>query len=75
MQTHAVQPSAYGPYIEITNPWMHILGKAFLNGVTASSVEGTIPEALWFCFQNTFACIAPALIIGAFAERMKFSVT
>ncbi len=47
--------------------------KAFLSGVTVGSESGTIPETVFFCFQLTFAIITPALIIGAFAERMKFS--
>jgi Amt family ammonium transporter len=49
------------------------MGKAFLSGVGRDSVTGTIPEALFFAYQMTFAIITPALIIGAFAERMKFS--
>lgn len=49
--------------------------KAFLRGVDASSTTGTIPEVLFFAFQMTFAVITPALIVGAFAERMKFSAT
>jgi len=48
-------------------------GKAFLSGVDASTLSGTIPEVLFFMFQCTFAIITPALIIGAFAERMRFS--
>jgi Amt family ammonium transporter len=48
-------------------------GKAFLSGVDASTLSGTIPEVLFFLFQGTFAIITPALIIGAFAERMRFS--
>jgi Amt family ammonium transporter len=49
--------------------------KIFCRGITADSVYGTqtIPEPLFFCYQLTFAIITPALIIGAFAERMKFS--
>ncbi|MCP4035535.1 MAG: ammonium transporter [bacterium] len=47
--------------------------KAFMAGVTADSLSGTIPEILFFAFQMTFAIITPALIVGAFAERMKFS--
>jgi len=47
--------------------------KAFLKGVTASSLVGDIPESVYVMFQMTFAIITPALIIGAFAERMKFS--
>jgi Amt family ammonium transporter len=49
------------------------LGKAFLAGVTPASESGTIPELLFVAFQMTFACITPALIVGGFAERMKFS--
>jgi Amt family ammonium transporter len=51
------------------------LSKAFLAGVDGSSLSGTIPEVLFFAFQMTFAIITPALIVGAFAERMKFSAT
>jgi Amt family ammonium transporter len=47
--------------------------KAFLAGVDASTPSGTIPEVLFFCFQMTFAIITPALIVGTFAERMRFS--
>ncbi len=47
--------------------------KAFLSGVTVDSVSGTIPETVFMTFQMTFAIITPALIVGAFAERMKFS--
>lgn len=49
------------------------LSKAFLSGVTADTLRGTIPEALFFVFQLTFAIITPGLFIGAFAERMKFT--
>jgi Amt family ammonium transporter len=49
------------------------LGKLFLSGVTVDSLSGTIPETVFICFQLTFAIITPALIAGAFAERMKFS--
>ena len=49
------------------------LGTRFLSGVTASSLSGTIPETVFITFQMTFAIITPALIVGAFAERMKFS--
>ncbi len=48
------------------------LGKAFLNGVTADSLSGTIPEVLFFAFQMTFAIITPALIVGAYVERIGF---
>jgi ammonium transporter, Amt family len=53
--------------------------KAFLLGIGPDSTTGTfsngvvIPELVFVCFQMTFACITPALIIGGFAERMKFS--
>lgn len=49
------------------------LGAAFLNGVTIDSASGTIPETLFVMFQMTFAIITPALIIGGFAERMRFT--
>jgi Amt family ammonium transporter len=49
------------------------LSKVFLNGVTVDSLSGTIPETVFMTFQMTFAIITPALIVGAFAERMKFS--
>ena len=49
------------------------LGKAFLGGVSVESLSGTIPETVFITFQLTFAIITPALIAGAFAERMKFS--
>jgi Amt family ammonium transporter len=45
----------------------------FLKGVTVDSLSGTIPESVFSTFQMTFAIISPALIVGAFAERMKFS--
>jgi Amt family ammonium transporter len=49
------------------------LDKAFLRGLTVDSAWGSIPEAAFFVFQLTFAVITPGLIVGAFAERMKFS--
>ena len=48
------------------------LGKAFLAGVTADSLTGTLPEVLFFAFQMTFAIITPALIVGAYVERVGF---
>ncbi len=48
------------------------LGKAFLNGVDADSLSGTLPEVLFFAFQMTFAVITPALIVGAYVERIGF---
>lgn len=47
--------------------------RAFLSGVDAGTLSGTIPEVLFFAFQCTFAIITPALIVGTFAERMRFS--
>jgi Amt family ammonium transporter len=49
------------------------LGKVFMAGVTVDSLVATIPESVFATFQLTFAIITPALIVGAFAERMKFS--
>ena len=49
------------------------LDKLFLSGLTVDSMSGTIPESVFMTFQMTFAIITPALIVGAFAERMKFS--
>ena len=49
------------------------LGKFFLKGMDANSLQGTIPESVFMVFQMTFAIITPALITGAFADRMKFS--
>jgi len=48
------------------------LGKAFLMGVDADSLAGTLPEVLFFAFQMTFAIITPALIVGAYVERASF---
>jgi len=48
------------------------LGKAFLNGIDADTLWGTIPEVLFFTFQMTFAVITPALIVGAYVERVGF---
>jgi len=49
------------------------LSKAFLAGVTPQSLTASFPEPVFITFQMTFAIITPALIVGAFAERMKFS--
>ncbi|MAY85780.1 MAG: ammonia channel protein [Pseudooceanicola sp.] len=48
------------------------LGKMLLLGVTADSLAGTLPEVLFFAFQMTFAIITPALIVGAYVERIGF---
>jgi Amt family ammonium transporter len=55
-----------------TSPYWGGFGKLFLSGVTAKSESGTIPEYLFIAFQMTFAAITPALIVGAFAERVRF---
>jgi len=55
------------------NSFIGGFGKAFLSGLKPDSLQGTIPEYVFVCFQLTFAAITPALIVGAFAERMKFS--
>ena len=49
------------------------LSKAFFAGVEEGSLSGTIPETVFSMFQLTFAIITPALVVGAFAERMRFS--
>ena len=48
------------------------LDKLFLNGVSLDSLSGDIPETLFVMFQMTFAIITPALIVGAYVERIKF---
>ncbi len=55
------------------NSFVGGLGTYFLNGVTTNSMTENIPETVFVVFQLTFAIITPALIAGAFAERMKFS--
>jgi Amt family ammonium transporter len=61
------------------NAFVGGFGKLFLKGVDANSQAATfsngvyLPELVFICFQMTFACITPALIVGAFAERVKFS--
>ena len=54
-------------------PWIGDLGNLFLAKVTMDSMSGSIPETLFVMFQLTFAVITPALIVGGFAERMRFS--
>ena len=49
------------------------LSAAFLSGIGRETLAGTIPESVFVTFQLTFAIITPALVVGAFAERMKFS--
>jgi Amt family ammonium transporter len=52
--------------------WLGGFSKAFLAGVGRDAVSGAIPESVFFMFQMTFAIITPALIVGAFPERVKF---
>ncbi|ANT48991.1 ammonium transporter [Mesorhizobium amorphae] len=71
----------YGYSLAFTagNAFIGGLSKAFLSGVSVSTLSETftkgvaIPELVFVVFQMTFACITPALIVGAFAERVKFS--
>ncbi len=55
------------------NDWIGGFSNVFLGEVTRSSMSGTIPESVFVMFQMTFAIITPALVVGGFAERMKFS--
>ncbi len=73
----------HGPNLNLLlnlNSFIGTLGKAFMSGVTVESlwqpvttVPNAIPETVFMVFQMTFAIITPALIVGAFADRMKFS--
>ena len=53
--------------------WFGNLDNMFLGGIGVDSMSGTIPESLFAAFQMTFAIITPALVIGAYVERMKFA--
>jgi len=55
------------------NAWIGGLDNAFLANVSRESLSGTLPESVFIMFQMTFAIITPALIVGGFAERMRFS--
>jgi len=55
------------------NQWWGGLGKVFLAGLDVKTVKGSIPETLFCMYQMTFAIITPALVVGAYAERVKFS--
>lgn len=55
------------------NAWIGDFSKVMMVGITKDSLVGDIPESLFMLFQMTFAIITPALVIGGFAERMKFS--
>ena len=71
----------YGYSLAFTasNPFIGTLDKLFLKGVTPDSIAATfskgvvLPELIFIAFQGTFAAITTALIVGAFAERMKFA--
>ncbi|WP_395678143.1 ammonium transporter [Inquilinus sp.] len=60
---------AFGP----GGAWVGDLSRGFLKGLDVGALTGTIPESVFMMFQMTFAIITPALIVGAFADRMKFS--
>ena len=53
--------------------WVGNLANSFMSNITLDSASGTIPESVFAAFQMTFAIITPALIIGAYVERMKFA--
>ena len=55
------------------NPWIGGFSRAFLADMTRESMSGSTPETVFSMFQLTFAIITPALIVGGFAERMRFS--
>ena len=55
------------------NAWIGDFSKVMMSGISKDTLMGDIPEPLFMLFQMTFAIITPALIIGGFAERMKFS--
>lgn len=63
----------YSIAFDTGNGFIGGLNKAFLASIRRESMSGDIPEPLFMLFQMTFAIITPALIIGGFAERMKFS--
>jgi Amt family ammonium transporter len=56
-----------------SSPYIGGLGRVMLSGMTLDSVSGSMPESVFVMFQMTFAIITPALIIGGFAERMRFA--
>ena len=64
---------AYSLAFSDGNPLIGGLSNIFLSDVGKDTLSGTIPETLFFMFQMTFAIITPALIIGAYVERIKFS--
>ncbi len=54
------------------NAWIGDFSRVFLSGIDRESVSGTLPESLFAMFQMTFAIITPALMVGAFVERIRF---
>ncbi len=54
------------------NAWWGGLGKSFFSGIAVGTVKGTLPESVFAMYQMTFAIITPALVIGAYAERVRF---
>ncbi len=69
----AFEPTGYEKGAIGLHSFVGGLSKAFLAGIGAETLWGTIPEPLFFAYQLTFAIITPALIVGAFAERMNFA--
>jgi len=55
------------------NPWVGDFSRLFLIGLREDTLSGSIPESVFVAFQMTFAIITPALVVGAFAERVRFS--
>jgi ammonium transporter, Amt family len=55
------------------NAWIGGMAKSLMTGIGVDTLKGDIPETVFAMFQMTFAIITPALVVGAFAERMKFS--
>ena len=55
------------------NGWYGGWDKSFLSGIAVATLKGSIPETVFAMFQMTFAIITPALVIGAYAERVRFS--
>ena len=64
---------AFGTDGVVAGPYLGDMGNMFLANVSMDSMRNGIPETLFVMFQMTFAVITPALIVGGFAERMKFS--
>lgn len=63
----------YSLAFDVGNDWIGGMGKAMFAGVGKDAMTGDIPEVSFSMFQMTFAIITPALIVGGFAERMRFS--